>query len=106
VRVVLSAYFQPHESEEVKAAQMRWWCDELEDWHPEQVVWALRKWNRENPRLRPTVGDIVKILLDARANKHAKAYAEALKQIERQPEQKKERVSADVARQILKDAGF
>ena len=62
VKVVLSAYFQPHEDERIKAAQLAWWCDELEDWTQEQVVWALRQWNRDNPRLRPTPGDIVAIL--------------------------------------------
>jgi hypothetical protein len=49
VKVVLSAYFQPHEDERIKAAQLAWWCDELEDWTQEQVVWALRKWNRGQP---------------------------------------------------------
>jgi hypothetical protein len=62
VKVVLSAYFQPHEDERIKAAQLAWWCDELEDWTQEQVVWALRQWNRDNPRLRPTPGDIVAVL--------------------------------------------
>lgn len=60
--MVLSAYFQPHEDERIKAAQLAWWCDELEDWTQEQVVWALRQWNRDNPRLRPTPGDIVAVL--------------------------------------------
>lgn len=71
VRTVLSAYFQPHEAEEVKAAQLAWWCDEMEDWTQEQVVWGLRRWNRDNPRLRPTPGDIVAVLKDARGRKVA-----------------------------------
>ena len=58
----MSAYFQPHEDERIKAAQLAWWCDELEDWTQEQVVWALRQWNRDNPRVRPTPGDIVVLL--------------------------------------------
>jgi beta-lactamase class A len=62
VKVVLSAYFQPHEDERIKAAQLAWWCDELEDWTQEQIVWTLRQWNRENARLRPTPGDIVALL--------------------------------------------
>src|SRR6056297_1194063 len=73
VRTVLSAYFQPHESEEIKAAQLSWWCDELEDWTHEQVVWALRQWNRENPRLRPTPGDIVAICKRERGRRLAAA---------------------------------
>jgi hypothetical protein len=71
VKTVLSAYFQPHEDERIKAAQLAWWCDELEDWTQEQVVWGLRKWNRDNPRLRPTPGDIVAILKLARGKKVA-----------------------------------
>ena len=66
VKVVLSAYFQPHEADEIKAAQLAWWCDELQDWKRVQVVWALREWNRQNPRLRPTPGDILRLCMDAR----------------------------------------
>lgn len=71
VRTVLSAYFQPNEPEEIRAAQLAWWADELADWHLEQVVWALRSWNRDNPRLRPTPGDIVSMLKLARGKKLA-----------------------------------
>jgi hypothetical protein len=66
VKVVLSAYFQPHEADEIRAAQLAWWCDELQDWERVQVVWALREWNRQNPRLRPTPGDILRLCMDAR----------------------------------------
>jgi hypothetical protein len=71
VRVVLSAYFQPHEAEDIKAAQLAWWCDDLQDWTREQVVYALRKWNRDNPRLRPTPGDILSILITTRGKREA-----------------------------------
>ena len=71
VRTVLSAYFQPHESEEIRASQLAWWCDELQDWHREQIVWALRKWNREHPRHRPTPGDIATICKAERGRRHA-----------------------------------
>jgi hypothetical protein len=71
VRVVLSAYFQPHEADDIKAAQLAWWCDELQDWTREQVVYGLRQWNRENPRLRPTPGDILSILLVTRGKREA-----------------------------------
>lgn len=50
---------------------MAWWCDELEDWTLKQVVYALRQWNRANPRLRPTPGDILSILLTARGKAEA-----------------------------------
>lgn len=76
VKTVLSAYFQPHEDDSIKSAQLAWWCDELEDWTREQVVWALRKWNRDNPRWRPTPGDIVSICKKQRGMKLAKEMRE------------------------------
>ena len=100
VKVVLSAYFQPHEAEDIKAAQLAWWCDELQDWTREQVVWALRKWNRERPRIRPTPGDIVAICKEARGKKCAASMPV------QPPEPRKERVSKDRAAEILAEAGF
>jgi hypothetical protein len=73
--VVLSAYFQPHEADEIRAAQLAWWCDELQDWTREQVVWGLRQWNRENPDKRPTPGHILAALKKARGKKHAARVA-------------------------------
>jgi len=98
--VVLSAYFQPYEAEDIKAAQLAWWCDELQDWTREQVVWALRKWNRERPRIRPTPGDIVAICKEARGKK----YAASMPAPPHDPP--KERVSRDRAAEILAEAGF
>lgn len=100
VKVVLSAYFQPHEAEDIKAAQLAWWCDELQDWTREQVVWALRQWNRDKPRTRPTPGDIVAICKEARGKKYA---ATAPKD---PPKQDRERVSTDRAAEIMARAGF
>lgn len=71
VQTVLSAYYQPNCSPEVQAAQLAWWCDELEDWEIEQVKWALSAWNRENPRTRPTPGDILKICKDEWGRRYA-----------------------------------
>lgn len=71
----MSAYFDPSESEEVKAGLLAWFCDELQDWTHEQVVWALRGWNRDNPRRRPTPGDLVGMLKRARGEKLAKQTA-------------------------------
>jgi hypothetical protein len=71
VKIVLSAYFLPHEAEEIRAGQLAWWCDELQEWAQEQIVWALRQWNRDNPRARPTPGDIVAMLKIARGRKEA-----------------------------------
>ena len=89
VRVVLSAYFQPSEAEDIRAAQLAWWCDELQDWTREQVVYGLRQWNRDNPRARPTPGDIVAIL------KAMRGKAEAKRMPPPQPEPERPAVSAE-----------
>lgn len=69
---MLSAYFDPSEAEEVKAGLLAWFCDELQDWRREQVVAALRMWNRENPRRRPTPGDISGLLKRVRGERLAR----------------------------------
>lgn len=102
VKTILSAYFQPHESEAIKAAQLAWWCDELQDWTHEQVVYALRKWNRDNPRWRPTPGDIVKLLKMLRGMREA----ERMKATAAKPEPEKERATPDQVAAILAEAGF
>lgn len=103
VKTILSAYFQPHESEAIKAAQLAWWCDELQDWTHEQVVYGLRQWNRDNPRLRPTPGDIVCLLKRIRGQRESermRANAPA------KPEPEKERATPDQVAAILVEAGF
>jgi hypothetical protein len=100
VRTVLSAYFQPHEAEEIRAAQLAWWCDELQDWTQEQVVWGLRRWNRDNPRARPTPGDVVRIMKEARGRKVA---AQLPKQ---DPEPKREYPTPERAAEIMREVGF
>jgi hypothetical protein len=100
VKIVLSAYFKPSEDAAIIAGQIAWWCDELEDWTQEQIVWALRHWNRENPRLRPTPGDIVSICKKARGRKIA---AQLPKQ---KPEPERKAIDADTAARIMAEAGF
>lgn len=77
VRVLMSAYFDPSESEDVKAGLLAWFCDELQDWSREQVVAGLRIWNRENPRRRPTPGDISGLLKRIRGERIARERIEA-----------------------------
>ena len=101
VQIILSAYFQPRESPDVIAGQIAWWCDELEDWTIEQIVWAMRKWNRDNPYRRPTVGHIVKMLKAARG---AKLAGEVKRQAAQEPPV--DRVDPETAARILKEAGF
>lgn len=100
VRTVLSAYFQPHEAEEIRAGQLAWWCDELQDWTQEQVVYSLRKWNRENPDKRPTPGHIVAIMKELRGRKIA---AQLPKQ---EPKPPRVYPTAAEAEAILRENGF
>jgi len=100
VKVVLSAYFQPPEAEEIRAAQLAWWCDELQDWTREQVVWALRQWNRDNPRARPTPGDIVRICKEARGRKIAASLPKP------EPVEARKPIDREAAARILAQAGF
>lgn len=66
----------------------------------EQVVWSLRKWNRENPDRRPTPGHIVSMLKDARGRK----IAAQLPKQETEPEP--HRISAERAADIMAEFGF
>lgn len=104
VKVVLSAYFQPSEADDIRAAQLSWWCDELQDWTREQVVWALREWNRKNPRLRPTPGDITGIL----KRKRGEVEIARIKASEpaKRDEPTRDRVTAEQAAEILAHVGF
>lgn len=100
VETVLSAYFQPNEAESIKASQLSWWCDTLQDWTIEQVVWALRHWNEKNSRSRPTPGDILAICKAKRGQRIAR-------ELESQPqntETKKKRITAERAAEIIKEA--
>lgn len=49
VEVVLAGYWQPNEAEELRAAILRDWCDELENFDAKSVRAALRQWRQENP---------------------------------------------------------
>ena len=84
VGIVLSVYFQPQEDAATRAGQLAWWCDELEDWKQEQVVWALRDWNRSKPRIRPTPGDILAILNTKRGHAEAERARARASQIPQQ----------------------
>lgn len=81
--------------ERIIAARLSWWCDELQDWAQEQVVWALRKWNRDNPDKEPTPGHILAIMKEARGKK----YAASIKPSPRP--QEPERVSKEAAAEIM-----
>lgn len=76
------------------------WCDALEDWTQEQIVWGLRKWRNDNPNKRPNPGHILMLMKDARGRK----IASQLPKQERKPD--RERISADRASEIMQEIGF
>lgn len=102
VRVMLHAYYEPNESDEVKSGMLAWFCDELQDWTLEQVVWSLRHWNRENPRRRPTPGDVLSILKLQRG----KAEAAKMASLPRPAPEPREPVTPERATEILAQVGF
>jgi hypothetical protein len=102
VKIVLSSYFRPFEDDEVRAGQLAWWCDELQDWTSEQVVWGLRQWNRENSRARPTPGDILGLLTAMRG----KREAAKLNALPKPAEEERMPVTKERAQQIMEAAGF
>lgn len=104
VKIVLGVYFQPNEDTRTKAGQLAWWCDVLEDWTHEQVVYGFRQWNLANPEKRPTPGSIVKLLKQIRGERMAERRKD-------QPppqaaEEQRETVTADRAAEILKEFGM
>jgi len=73
----------------------------LQDWTRENVIWALRQWNRDNPRIRPTPGDILRLCNAARGR-----WAASLMEKQKQQQPKPKPVSPDMAAEIMEKAGF
>lgn len=86
--------------ERVIAARLSWWCDELQDWTQEQAVWALRKWNRENPDKEPTPGHVLALMKEARGRKIAAQLPKP------SPEPERKRPTPEQAAAILAQVGF
>lgn len=101
---MLGAYFVPAQGEQIEAATLAWWADDLQDWTPEQVRIALRRWNRDHPRTRPTPGDVGRILRALWARKHS-AQIEAARRATTQ-EPVKQPPTPERAAEILREHGF
>lgn len=96
-----AGYFESDRSAEMSAAVKAYWADELEDWTPDQVRWAMRKWARENPGKRPGPGHILALLKESWGRKHVEQVKAALAPPVAPP---KERVTPEAAAAIM--AGF
>lgn len=102
VEVVLAGYWQPSEAEELRAAILRDWCDELENWDPKSVRAAMRQWRQENPSKRPNPGHILQILNDAWGRKNADQVRAALAAPAEPP---KQRISDEAHERIMAEFG-
>lgn len=105
-------YWQDRLPDALRASILADWCDELEDWKPEQVQAALRQWRRDHPDKRPNPGHISNWLKAERGRAfvaRAKAEAETRAAIPapgRHHETAEERrVSAERARAIIAEVG-
>lgn len=74
----------------------------MQDWTQEQVVWALRQWNRDNPDKRPTPGHILGIMTAMRG----KREAAKLNALPKPAEDERMPVTKERAQQIMEAAGF
>lgn len=70
VEIILDGYWQTRPDFEMKAAILADWMDELEDWHVDQVRWALRHWRSVNPSKKPNPAHIVAILKGERGKSY------------------------------------
>lgn len=102
VLVILDGYWEKQPPADVKAGILADWCDSLQDWSREQVVWALRKWRNDNPDKRPNPGHILGIMKDKRGQRIAAEKYEARKTLPPPPP----RVTADRTAEILAEIGF
>ena len=103
VQVILNGYWRPDDSDEMRAAILRDWCDTLENWKPESILAALRQCRDENPDKRPNPGHIVRALKDAWGKRHADQVRAALAPPVEQP---KQRVGAQRAAEIMAELGI
>lgn len=102
VEVILHGYWQPSESETLRAAVLRDWCDTLEGWKPDSVLAALRKWRNEHPSKRPNPGHILAMLKESWGRRHADQVRAAMAPPVEPP---KERVSPEAAKAIMAEMG-
>ena len=62
VEIILDGYWQNRPGDKMRVAILADWMDELEDWHVDQIRWALRHWRSLHPSKKPNPGHIVATL--------------------------------------------
>lgn len=101
VGVVLKTdYYVPDLSKEELAASLAGWCDALEDWPVDQIVWALNEHRNTRPDKRPNAGHILSILKRKRGEEYAAKAATLRKAADPAPvitEEARARAAARVA---------
>ena len=102
VETVLTGYWQDNLPPSLRAAVLADWCDELQDWRPEQVQAALRMWRRDNPDKRPNPGHISRLLKAERG----KAVVARMQAQARAPQPEPPRVSKERAAELMAQVGF
>lgn len=68
VEIILDGYWRQPPAPQMKAAILADWMDTLQDWHFDQIRWALRSWRDQYPSKKPNPGHI-KQLLEAQRGK-------------------------------------
>ena len=68
VEVILDGYWDRRPPADVKAGILSDWCDALEDWSKEQILFVLRDWRAKKPSNKPNPGHIVKELKEMRGH--------------------------------------
>ena len=66
VEVILDGYWDRRPPADVKAGILSDWCDALEDWSREQILFVLRDWRAKKPSSKPNPGHIVQVLKEMR----------------------------------------
>lgn len=91
-------------SEEVKTIILADWADALQDWSMDRIKAALITWQDDNPRLKPTPGDI-KAILKAEWGREKAPEVRRLREADQRPQavdrpdpERRRAISADLAK--------
>ena len=86
VEVILDGYWDRRPPADVKAGILSDWCDALEDWSREQILFVLRDWREKKPSSKPNPGHIVQVLKEMRGKAEVARSLAQPKPVEVTPE--------------------